>query len=348
MRAAEAVAAARAQVAGLIGAQPHALVFTSGATESINLALKGLAESAGDRRRHVVTCATEHPAVLDSCAWLESCGLTVTRLAVDEQGHLDEAELAEAITEETLCLSLMLANNEVGTLHPLARYASLAHAKGAFVHCDGTQAVGKVPVDVDALGVDLLSFSAHKLHGPKGIGVLYRRIKDPRVRLVAQVHGGGHERGLRSGTANVPGIVGMGAACAIAGERMQADAAHARALTDRFLAGLKGLDYQLNGDPINRLPGNLSLWFPGLSATALMEALPEIAMATGSACSTARPGASHVLMAMGLGGARTAETVRLGCGRFTTSDEIDEAVRQFRAAIAVLAGQTRETERCRI
>jgi len=345
--AAAAVETAREQIAALIGAHPLSICFTSGATESVNLALKGLAAPAGERR-HLVTCTTEHPAVLDTCSRLEENGFTVTRLPVDRQGHVVDGALEEAVTDETLCVSLMLVNNEVGTVHPVARFAEIAHARGAFFHCDATQAVGKLPVDVDAMGIDLLSCSAHKLYGPKGVGILYRRLKNPRVRLEAQIHGGGHERGYRSGTLNVPAIVGMGAACRIAAARLEEDAVHCRALAMRLMAGLDGLDVALNGDPERRLPGNLSLRFTGVPASDLMEALPEIAMASGSACSSARPGASHVLTAMGLGGRHAAESVRIGCGRFTTRDEIDEAAGLIRGAVARLADQPRETASCTI
>ncbi|MDJ0836325.1 MAG: cysteine desulfurase family protein [Acidobacteriota bacterium] len=344
--AAAAVENARERVAELIGGHPLAVTFTGGATESVNLALKGLADQYGSKRRHIVTCVTEHPAVRDTCARLSTQGFEITELGVDPKGHIDENELAEAVTPETLVVSLMFANNEVGTIHPVARYAEIAHAHGAFFHCDATQAVGKLPVHVDELNIDLLSLSAHKFYGPMGIGALYRRLKRPRVRLAPQIHGGGHERGMRSGTLNVPSIVGLGEACRIARDRMADDAAHTRALADRFLKALGGIPYELNGDPVNRLPGNLNLRFPGISAASLIEELPDIAVSTGSACSSARPGASHVLSAMGLGGDAAAQSVRLGCGRFTTETEIDYAARRFKEAIARLGACPREAEAC--
>lgn len=337
--AAAAVELAREQTASLLGAHPVSLHFTSGATESINLALKGLAASASGKRRRFVTCCTEHPAVLDTLAWLEAQGHPVTLLPVDGEGHLDLDQLRAAVDDETLCVSIMVANNEVGTLHPIAEIAQVAKQAGAFLHTDATQAVGRLPLDVADLDVDLLSFSAHKFYGPKGIGGLYRRLKNPRVRLAAQIHGGGHERGFRSGTLNVPLIVGLGKAAAIAATRLDRDVQHLQAMAERFRAALGDIPHRLNG-PEDRLPGNLNLQLTGHSAVALIKATPDLAVSTGSACSSARPGASHVLTAMGLDADAAASSIRVGMGRFTTPSEVDQAAAQIRAA--VLSGIARQ------
>ena len=336
--AAEAVVLARGQVGQLIGAEPLSIIFTSGATESINLALKGLAQHYGSSRRHIVTCQTEHPAVLDCCEQLRADGFEVTLLPVDDRGRLAPEVVAAALREDTLVLSLMLANNEIGTIHDMAAIAAAAKERGVFVHCDAAQAAGKLALDVNAMGIDLLSLSGHKLYGPKGIGALYIRRKNPRVRLAAQMHGGGHERGYRSGTLNVPLIAGLGKACVLAQAEWQEEAQRLATLREDLLTGLRqsGTDFEINGTMRQRLPGNLNLRFPAVPASALMSALPEIAMSAGAACSSARPGPSPTLLALGLGAAEAAESVRLGLGRFTTAAEINKAVQRIAAATATI------------
>lgn len=341
--AAAAVKQARAAVAALIKASPGEIVFTSGATESNNLALKGVAEAYAERGRHLVTCATEHPSVLDPLAALARRGWEVTVLGVDGEGRLDLAALAAALRPDTVLVSLMAANNEIGLLHPIAEIGALTRARGVLLHVDAAQAAGKIPLDVDAMGIDLLSLSAHKLYGPKGVGALYLRRREPRVRLEPQLHGGGHEKGLRSGTLNVPGIVGFGAAAAIAAAEMATEAARLASLRDALLAGLRagldGVQLDLNGAREPRLAGNLNLSVAGVDADGLLMRLRGIALSSASACSTATESPSHVLAAMGLDPARVAGALRFSLGRFTTGEEIaatitavTTAVRELRAA----------------
>lgn len=318
--AAEAVERARGQVAGLIGADPREIVFTSGATESDNLAILGTAASAARRGDHIVTVATEHRAVLDPCEHLERRGWKVTWLGVEANGGVDPAKLEAAITERTTLVTIMHANNETGVLHPIRRIGALCKRRGVLFHTDATQSFGKEPIDVEADGVDLLSASAHKIHGPKGVGILYVRRRDPHVRCEPRVHGGGHERGLRSGTLNVPGIVGMGAAAGLGGP---AEQERIRGLRDRLERGIGG---EVNGDRRHRLAGTLNVSFAGLDAEALMKAMPEVAASTASACTSAALQPSYVLGAMGRDDERIRGSVRFSLGRFTTSEEIDAAV----------------------
>jgi len=344
--AAAAVALAREQVAELIAADPLSIVFTSGATESINLALKGLADHYGAAKRHIVTCQTEHPAVLDCCDRLEREGFNITRLPVDEHGRLAPETVAAALRADTLVLSLMFANNEIGTIQDIAALGAVAKERSVFFHCDAAQAAGKTAIDVAAMNIDLLSLSAHKFYGPKGIGALYIRRKQPRVRLEAQMHGGGHERGYRSGTLAVPLIAGLGKACDLARAEMTTEAERLLRLRDRFLDGLRrsGTTFQVNGTMRQRLPGNLNLRFSGVSASDLLAALPDIALSAGSACSTARPGPSRTLLALGLDADAAGESVRIGLGRFTTAGEIDRAAAAMTAAIADLLTRQPETQ----
>ena len=333
-----AVEVARARIAALVGALPEQIVFTSGATESINLALKGMAEALVHRGRHIVTAETEHPAVLESCAVLERAGFGVTRLKVDGQGRLNPEDLKGAITDETTLVSIMAANNEIGTLAPLRAIGEICTDRGVAFHSDATQAVGRMRMDLAELPVDLLSFSAHKMHGPKGVGALVVRPRRGLPSPVAQIDGGGHERGLRSGTLNVPAIVGFGAASLLASARLEADATLTRALRDRLLQGLterlEGV--QLNAQEAERLPHMASLTFRGIRADRLLRELPEIAASTGSACSTAHPGPSHVLRAIGLSRDGIHATVRFGVSRFTTEAEIDTAVERIVDAVCRL------------
>ena len=315
---------ARTQVAGLIGAAPSEIVFTSGATESINLAIKGVAEGLGFRGNHLITAATEHRAVLDSCHRLEEAGFRVTYLPVDETGTITADGVSDAITAETILVSIMTANNEIGTIAPVAEIARVCKDRGVLFHTDATQAAGKIPIDVATLQVDLLSFSAHKLYGPKGIGALYVRTARPTVRLTPQIDGGGHERGLRSGTLNAPAVVGFGEAARIAREEMAEEAPRVRALRDRLVNGIiDRLDrVRVNGHPVNRLPNNASMTFEGTRADRIMMDMKDIAVSAGSACSSASPEPSHVLRAIGLPDNLVLATIRFGLGRFTTEDEI--------------------------
>ncbi len=337
-RAEEAVTRARTQVAKAIHADPKEILFTSGATESDNLALFGALAAGRERGDHLVTGATEHPAVLDAARRLESQGVRVTVLPVDRHGRVDPDDVRRAITARTVLVSLMFANNEVGTLHPVREIGAICKERGVLFHADAAQAVGKVPVDVQALGIDLLSISAHKIHGPKGVGALYVRRKNPRVILEPMIHGGGHERGLRSGTLNVPGAVGLGAALEIAAAEMPAESPRLRALRDRLHRGILDRvdDVRLNGHPEERLPNNLNLSFPYVEGEALMMALDDVAVSSGSACSSARKEPSHVLRAMGVSDDLVVTSIRFGLGRFNTEAEVDHVVDRVATAVARL------------
>lgn len=326
----QAVETARAQVATLIGATAREIVFTSGATESNNLAVTGAAEAFMATQHgpaHILTQATEHKAVLDPCAWLEKRGCRVTVLPVDEEGRLRPEDLRRTLdsADKPALVSILFANNEIGTLQPIDEVSALCHERGVLFHSDAAQAVGKVPLDVNRGHIDLLSISGHKIYGPKGIGALYVRRRHPRVELVEQMHGGGHEKGLRSGTLNVPGIVGLGAACAIAGAEMDAEAARLAALRDRLQAKLlASLDrVRVNGSPRYRLPGNLNMTFTGVDSETLMMGVKEVALSSGSACTSARIEPSHVLRALGLDEEAAHSSIRFGLGRFNTEEEVD-------------------------
>ncbi len=327
--AAAAVDLARQQVAELIGAAEREIVFTSGATEANNLAIKGVAAFHRERGKHIVTCATEHPAVLDCCTALESEGFEVTRLAVDRHGRIELDELRDVLDDGTILVSIMAANNEIGTIQPIREIASLAKERGALVHCDAAQAVGKILLDVEALGVDLMSISAHKMYGPKGQGALFVRGRNPRVRLRAQIEGGGQERALRSGTLNVPGIVGLGAACALATAEMGTEAARITELRDNLHEGLarRLRDVHLNGHPEYRLPGCLNLRLGEVDGAQLLVGLREhIALSSGSACASGTSEPSHVLRAIGVTDSEAFSSVRFGLGRFTTRHEVEGAI----------------------
>ena len=333
-----AVEGARQQVASLIGADAKEIIFTSGATESDNLAIKGAVEMHRDKGNHVITCATEHKAVLDTCKYLAEHGCEVTFLPVDEQGLVTAEQVDQAITDRTVLISIMAANNEVGTIHPVAEIGRVAKARGVLLHSDATQAYGKIPLDVEAMGIDLLSLSAHKIYGPKGVGALYVRRRDPRVRLAIQMHGGGHERGMRSGTLNVPGIVGLGAAAEICGREMAAEARRLAALRDRLHQGVTGrLDQvTLNGHPTARLPNTLNLSFAYVEGESLMMKMKDVAVSSASACTSASLEPSFVLRAMGLPDELAHGSIRFSLGRFTTAEEIDFAVEQVAAAATEL------------
>ena len=326
----KAVEHARKRVAHLAGAQPREIVFTSGATESNNLAIKGAAE-ANPARDHFITVATEHRAVLDPLRHLERQGARVTVLAPRPDGLLDPDQLRRAILPETLLVSVMHANNEIGVLQPVAEIGAICRERGVLFHCDAAQAFGKVPIDVNALHIDLMSASAHKLYGPKGVGFLYVRRSAPRFQLAAQMDGGGHENGLRSGTLNVPAIVGFGEACAICSREMPEEAARLAALRDqllaRFTAALDGVT--VNGSLAHRLPGNLNLSFAGVDAESLLMALPDVALSTGSACASGTPEPSHVLRALGVSDELAQSSIRIGLGRFNTEVELDHAAHRL-------------------
>lgn len=335
-RAEAAVEAARATLAAAVGAaDPAEIVFTSGATESDNLAIQGVARALRGRGDHIVTVATEHPAVLDTVRALAAEGFSVTELPVDRAGFVDPDDVARAIGGRTILVSVMWANNEIGVLQPIEAIAERCRARGVLLHSDAAQAVGKVPVDCRAAGVDLLSFTAHKLYGPKGVGALRVRRGRPRVRLAPILHGGGHENGLRSGTLPVPLIVGFARAVELALAEREAEAARLAALRARLLERLRaGLDgVFVNGDLERRLPGNLNLGFAGADADGLLAALPELAISTGSACASARAERSHVLRALGLSEAELRASVRIGFGRFTTPEEVDAAAERLVAAV---------------
>jgi cysteine desulfurase len=339
----KAVDAARAQIAHAIGAEPREIVFTSGATESNNLALKGCLPALKSKGNHIVSALSEHRAVLDPLKRLSREGCEVTLVPCDATGLVSPESIASALTSRTILVSVMAANNEVGTINPLAEIANHCHERGILLHTDATQAVGKIPFDVAALNVDLASFNAHKLYGPKGIGALYvRRSGTSRPRLTPILDGGGHERGLRSGTLPVPLIVGFGLAVQIAVHSLPEEAPRLRCLRDRLHEGLQAIfpSIRLNGHPMQRLPGNLNLSFPGLHGEALMMAMRDIAVSSGAACSSAEPEPSHVLRAMGLDDDLARASLRFGIGRFTTEAEIDEAIAYTREAIASLQTQT--------
>lgn len=335
-RAEAAVEGARERIAAAIGAQPKDVIFTSGATESNNLAIVGAARAAGAldaggtdraRRNHIVTLTTEHRAVLDPCTWLESQGLAVTRLAVDAEGLVDLQAVADAIGDRTLLVSVMMANNEIGVLQDIAAIGALCRERGVMLHSDAAQAVGRLAVDVEALQVDLLSLSFHKMYGPKGGGVLYARTRKPRARLAPLFHGGGHERGLRSGTLAVPLIVGGAAALDLCVAEQEVESKRLRELRERLWQRLEAEvpGVRLNGHAEKRLAGNLNVSFPGVDGARLLLALSDIAVSSGSACSSADPQPSHVLAALGLSKALSQASLRFGLGRATTPEDVDRA-----------------------
>ncbi len=322
----EAVDRSRNQIAALIGAKPKEIIFTSGATESDNLAIKGVVEFYKDKGNHIISCVTEHKAVLDSCRALERAGrATVTYLPVDKYGMVDPDAVRRAITDKTVLITIMWANNEIGTIHPVAEIGRIAKEKGIIFHCDAVQAIGKVPVDFEKAGVDLASITAHKIYGPKGIGAIYVRSKGPRVRLTPQMDGGGHERGMRSGTLNVPGIVGLGAACEIAGMEMPEEARRLIQLRSQLQAGLfERLDeIYVNGHPTERLPGNLNVSFAYVEGESLLMGINDIAVSSGSACTSATLEPSYVIRALGIDDELAHSSIRFGLGRFNTLEEVD-------------------------
>ena len=336
--AADAVDLARKQVADVIGAEAKDIIFTSGATESINLALKGVAGFYGDKGRHIIVSDIEHKAVLESAEELKSQGFKVDSVGVDEKGHIDMNELSDLVGPETILVSLQHANNEIGSVQNLELAGSICRENGTLLHVDAAQSFGKIPIDVESMKIDLLSISGHKIYGPKGIGALYVRRKNPRVRLKSQVQGGSQEREFRAGTLNVPGIVGLGKAAELAAEKMSEDCEKLQRLTDLILQQLTlNLEnFELNGGLGKELPGNLSITIGGVDARELLCALPGIALSTGSACASAMPQPSHVLKAIGVSGASAASTFRIGLGRMTTEEEIKEAAQAIISKIKEL------------
>jgi len=326
-----AVDSARDQVARLIGASsPREVVFTSGATESDNLAIKGVAEAYREKGNHIVTCVTEHKAVLDSCKVLEKSGFEVSYLPVSRDGFVDLQRLRNSLTDKTILISIMAVNNEIGTIQPTREIGRLAKEKGILFHSDATQAVGKIPLNVEDMGIDLLSLTAHKMYGPKGIGALFVRSTKPRVKITPQIDGGGHERGMRSGTLNVPGIVGLGKACELAKKEMSTEGERLTALRERLKTGIFEQldDVRINGDAVMRLPGNLNLSFAYVDGESLMMGLKEIAVSTGSACTSASLEPSYVLKAIGLEDSLAHASIRFGLGRFNTADEIEYTIQR--------------------
>lgn len=334
----DAVKQARERVAHLINAEEEEIIFTSGATESINLALKGVYEIYKTKGNHIITVATEHRAVLDTCKSLEKNGAQITYLTVDREGMIDLQELKNAISDQTILISVMYANNETGVIQQIKKIAALASEKGIIMMSDATQAIGKIRVDVQEDGIDLLCLSGHKMYGPKGVGALYVRRKNPRVRLAAQIDGGGHERGFRSGTLNVPGIVGLGKACEIAEEEIWDDAMRTSKLRTRLEHGLidgPGSIY-VNGSQKYRLPNVTNLSFQGIKADALLMALKGIALSTGSACSSASMEPSHVLKAMGLTDELSFASIRFSLGKYTSEEEIVYTITKVSEAVLAL------------
>ena len=334
----EAVKQGREQIAELVGAGAGEIVFTSGATESVNLAIKGVFEMYASSGNHIITCAAEHKAVLDTCKHLQKNGAEVTYLGVDQKGQIDLNKLESCITRSTIMIAVMYANNETGTIVPVREISDIARKHGLLFLKDASQAVGKIPVDVQKDGIDLMAMTAHKIYGPKGVGALYVRRKNPRVRLIPQIDGGGHERGFRSGTLNVPGIVGFGEACALCAKEMDDDAQRISILRDQLESALIDLtDVHVNGDREHRLPHMTNLSFQWTEGHALLMALnKDIALSAGSACTSATLEPSHVLKAMGLDDDLAHSSLRFGLGRFTKKEEIAYAVAQIADAVRKL------------
>lgn len=347
-QAEEAVKISAEQVASLIHAQPKEIFWTSGTTESINLALKGVVNF--ERPQHMISCVTEHKAALETLKYLESCGVQVTYLPVDTEGLVDPDRVRQAIQKETVLISIMFANNEIGTIHPIAEIGKIAKEAGVIFHVDAAQACGKISVDVEALGIDLLSMSAHKVYGPKGIGALYVRSRHPHVNLTPQIHGGGHQGGMRGGTLAVQNIVGMGKSFEIAGQEMEGEAKWLIHLREKLWKGLcrgeplcspskgrrTGLPLQINGHPTKRLPGNLNVSFSGIKASDLISQVREIALSSGSACTSGSHEPSYVLKALGINDELARGSIRFGLGRWTTEEEIDYVIEKMNVAVKKL------------
>jgi cysteine desulfurase len=334
-QAEEAVEVARKQVAELIGATAKEIVFTSGATESDNLAIKGAAHMYREKGNHLITVVTEHKAVIDTCKHLEKEGFEVTYLPVGRDGLVDLEQLRAAMTDRTILISVMAANNEVGVLQPIAEIGKIARERGVLFHTDAVQAAGKVPFDVNASNVDMASLSAHKMYGPKGVGALYVRRRNPRVLLTPMIDGGGHERGMRSGTLNVPGIVGFGKAATLCREELAVESARLTALRDRLANGLRSEldDIYVNGSMEHRLPGNLNISFAYVEGESLLMGINDIAVSSGSACTSATLEPSYVLKALGTGDDLAHSSIRFGLGRYNTEEEVDFVVGKLSAVV---------------
>ena len=334
-KAEEAVDKARKQVADLIGATAKEIIFTSGATESNNLAIKGVAEMYREKGNHIITCVTEHKAVIDTCKKLEKQGCRVTYLPVQKDGRISLDELRAAITDKTILITIMTANNEIGVLQPIAEIGAIAKEKGVLFHTDAVQAVGKVPFNVNDLKVDLVSISAHKMYGPKGVGALYVRRRNPRVLLAEQTNGGGHERGMRSGTLNVPGIVGLGTAAAICQSDMETDNARIVKMRDRLNQALHASldELYINGSMEHRLPQNLNISFAYVEGESLLMGISEVAVSSGSACTSASLEPSYVLKALGAGDDLAHSSIRFGLGRWTTDEEVDYVIEKLTSVV---------------
>ena len=333
----EGVDYSREQIAKLINCDPKEIIFTSGATESDNLGIKGVFEMYSQKGNHVITATTEHKAVLDTCKHIEKLGGRVTYLPVNEQGLISLEELEAAMTPQTILVTIMYGNNETGTIQPIREIAKIAHSHGALFMTDGTQAVGKIPVDVIADGIDIMAFTAHKMYGPKGVGALYVRRKNPRVKVTAQMDGGGHERGMRSGTLNVPGIVGLGKACELAMQEMEADTARLSAMRDRLEKELTTLEESyVNGSVEHRLPHVTNISFKYVEGEGLMMGVKDLAVSSGSACTSASLEPSYVLKALGLSDDLAHSSLRFGLSRFTTDEQIDYAINHVKEAVTKL------------
>jgi cysteine desulfurase len=333
----EAVDYARDQIAGLINCDPKEIIFTSGATESDNLGIKGVFEMYSQKGNHIITATTEHKAVLDTCKHIEKLGGRVTYLPVDAEGLISLADLEAAMTPETILVTIMYGNNETGTIQPIREIAAIAHKHGALFMTDGTQAVGKIPVDVIADGIDLMAFTAHKMYGPKGVGALYVRRKNPRVKVTAQMDGGGHERGMRSGTLNVPGIVGLGKACELCKLEMEADTQRLSTMRDRLERELLTLEESyVNGSREHRLPHVANISFKYVEGEGLMMGVKDLAVSSGSACTSASLEPSYVLKALGLSDDLAHSSLRFGLSRFTTDEQIDYAINHAKEAVTKL------------
>lgn len=342
-KAAEAVEKSREQIARTISSRSEEIIFTSGATESDNLAIIGVAEKYKDKGDHIITCVTEHKAVLDTCKYLEKTGTKVTYLPVDQYGLVDLQKLKEAITDKTILISIMMANNEIGTMAPVTDIGKIAHEHNIFFHTDAAQAVGHIPIDVEDIDIDLMSISSHKVYGPKGIGALYVRRRNPKVLLSPVIHGGGHERGMRSGTLNVPAIVGFGAALDIARKEMGKEEARFRKWTGYILERFESEIHNvyLNGHPNLRLAHNLNVSLQGIESKALIQAVnPELAISAGSACTSDLVEPSHVLLALGLNDERVHNSIRIGLGRFNTETEVQYACTRLSQAAKKLRNVT--------
>jgi cysteine desulfurase len=333
----EGVDYAREQISKLINCSEKEIIFTSGATESNNLAIKGVFEMYAEKGNHIITATTEHKAVLDTCAHLEKLGASITYLQVKADGLIDLNELSNAITDKTILVSIMHGNNEIGVIQPMKEISAITRSKGVLLHTDATQTVGKIPVDVEADGIDLLSFTAHKMYGPKGVGALYVRRKNPRVKVTAQMDGGGHERGMRSGTLNVPGIVGFGKACEIAMQDMEKDTIRLSAMRNRLEKSLVELEESyINGNTDHRLPHVTNISFKYVEGEGLMMAMKDLAVSSGSACTSASLEPSYVLKSLGLNDDLAHSSIRFGLGRFTTDEEIDYAIECTKKAVTKL------------